>query len=123
MERAYQYLFTGSVIFLAVLIFLCLIRAIKGPRISDRIVSINMIGTMTMSIISILAVFMKEEYLLDVSIIYAMISFLSVVVITKVYMGVYNERKQKELQDKKQLESAEKLEQQLESSFSKLEEK
>lgn len=123
MELAYQYLFTGSVIFLAVLIFLCLIRAIKGPRISDRIVSINMIGTMTMSIISILAVFMKEEYLLDVSIIYAMISFLSVVVITKVYMGVYNERKQKELQDKKQLESAEKLEQQLESSFSKLEEK
>lgn len=98
MEKAYQYLFIGAMIILAILIILCFIRAIIGPNISDRIVAINMIGTMTIIIISILAVYLKEEYLLDVSIIYAMISFLAVVVLTKVYLGVYLEYKQKQKQ-------------------------
>ena len=38
---------------------------------------------------------MQEGYLLDVAIIYAMISFLAVIIISKVYMGVYLERKKK----------------------------
>ena len=92
LEQSYEMLFLGSIILLAIMIFCCLIRAIIGPSIADRIVAINMMGTMTIMIIAILAIFMKEGYLLDVSIIYAMISFLAVVVITKVYMGVYKER-------------------------------
>ena len=55
-----------------------------------------MIGTMTMMIITILAVKMKEGFLADVAIIYAMISFLAVVVLVKVFMGVYREREAKE---------------------------
>lgn len=95
LSLAYDYLFTGATIILALLIFCCLIRAIKGPRISDRIVAINMIGTMTIMIIAILAVKMAEGYLVDVAIIYAMISFLAVVVLTKVFMGVYKEKEMK----------------------------
>lgn len=83
-------------IILAVCIFLCLIRAIIGPRISDRIVAINMIGTMTMIIIAMMSVLLGEGYLIDVAMIYAMISFLAVVVLTKIYMGVYVERKKKQ---------------------------
>ncbi len=95
LSQAYEYLFTGAIIILALLIFCCLIRAIKGPTISDRIVAINMIGTMTIMIIAILAIKMSEGYLIDVSIIYAMISFLAVVVLTKVFMGVYKEREER----------------------------
>lgn len=95
LSQAYEYLFTGAIIILALLIFCCLIRAIKGPKIADRIVAINMIGTMTIMIIAILAIKMKEGYLVDVAIIYAMISFLAVVVLTKVFMGVYKEREKK----------------------------
>ena len=36
----------GSVILLSVLIFFCMIRAIKGPRFTDRVVAGNMISTM-----------------------------------------------------------------------------
>ena len=54
-----------------------------------------MMGTMVIAAISILAVMMQEGYLLDVAIIYAMISFLAVIIISKVYMGVYLERKKK----------------------------
>ncbi len=95
LENAYHYLFIGSLIILAVLVVLCLLRAIIGPKVADRIVAANMMGTMVMVIISILAIFLGEGYLVDICIIYAMISFLAVIVLTKVYTGVYLESKKK----------------------------
>lgn len=86
-------LLTVCLIILAVLVTLCLIRAIIGPRIADRVVAVNMMGTMVIVIISILSVMLNEGYLMDICIIYAMISFLAVIVLTKVYMGVYLEKK------------------------------
>lgn len=100
LEKAYDILFTGALGVLGVLLFLCLIRSILGPRIADRIVAVNMVGTITISIIVVLALKMHEGYLVDVSLIYAMLSFLAVVVLTKVYMGVYLERKAKETRTK-----------------------
>ena len=69
-----------------------LIRAIKGPRLADRIVAVNMIGTMTDVIIIMLSIVLDEAWLIDVAILYTLISFLAVIVLTKVYMGVYKER-------------------------------
>ena len=96
LEEAYQIFFTAVLIFLAVMVMLCLIRAIIGPRIADRIVSVNMMGTMVMVMIAILALMLEEGYLADICLIYAMISFLAVIVLTKVYMGVYIEKKEEE---------------------------
>lgn len=84
------------IIILSILLLMCLVRAIIGPKIADRIVSVNMMGTITIVIIAMLTVLMNEGYLADICIIYAMISFLAVVVLTLVYMGIYNERKKKE---------------------------
>ena len=84
--------YTGALIILAVMLMLCLLRAVLGPRVADRIVAVNMMGTMVMVMIAILAVKMEEGYLVDICLIYAMVSFLAVIVITKVYMGVYRER-------------------------------
>lgn len=96
LEQTYHVFFTAVLIFLAVMIVLCLVRAIIGPRIADRIVAVNMMGTMVMVIIAVLALMLEEGYLADICLIYAMISFLAVIVLTKVYMGVYIERKEKE---------------------------
>lgn len=93
---AYKIVLTTLPIILALMIVMCLIRAIKGPKIADRIVAINMMGTLTMVIIGMLAILMNEGYLADICIIYAMISFLSVVLLSKVYMGVYAEKKKRE---------------------------
>ena len=82
------------VMILSILLFLCLIRAIIGPKIADRIVSVNMMGTITIVIIAVLTVLLDEGYLADICIIYAMISFLAVVVLTMIYMGIYNTRKE-----------------------------
>ncbi len=96
LDQAYHILFIIVLAVLAVMIILCLIRAIIGPRIADRIVATNMMGTIVMVIIATLAIMLKEGYLVDICIIYAMISFLAVIVLTKVYMGVYLEKKGEE---------------------------
>ncbi len=94
LAQVYAFLLVGALVFLAVMVVLCLIRAIIGPRIADRVVAVNMMGTMVMVIISVLALLLEEGYLVDICLIYAMISFLAVIILTKVYMGVYTEWKE-----------------------------
>ena len=89
-------IFYVILILLAIMLVACLVRAILGPRIADRLVAVNMITTMVMAIVSILAIVMDEGYLIDICLIYAMISFLAVVVLSKVYTGVYFESKEKQ---------------------------
>lgn len=91
--QAYDWLLTGAVILLAVLIICSVVRSVLGPRIADRIIAVNMVGTMIIMIIAILSVYLDENYLTDVCLIYAMISFLGVVVLCKVYTGVYLQKK------------------------------
>lgn len=91
--RSFPWIFNIVLIFMAILLVLCLLRAVIGPTIADRVVAINMMGTMVMVIISVLALRMDEGYLVDICLIYAMISFLAVVVLTRVYTGVYLERR------------------------------
>lgn len=89
----YAGLLTGALLVLAVLIIISIIRSVLGPGISDRIIAVNMTGTMIIMMIAILSVFLDENYLVDVCLIYAMISFLGVVVLCKVYTGVFLQRK------------------------------
>lgn len=96
----FQGLFYGILSILAVMLVLCLIRAVIGPRIADRLVAVNMMGTMVMVSIALLAVLKNEGYLMDICLIYAMISFLAVVVLTRIYTGVYREAKDHEKQKK-----------------------
>ena len=91
----FNWIFYSILIILAIMLMLCLIRAVIGPRIADRLVAVNMMGTMIMCIIVILGVVMNEGYLADIALIYAMISFLAVIVGTKVYTDVYLENREK----------------------------
>lgn len=94
--QEYSALFYGILSVLALMLLICLIRAVIGPRIADRLVAVNMMGTMVMVIISLLAVVKDQGYLMDICLIYAMISFLAVVVLTRIYTGVYREAKEHE---------------------------
>lgn len=91
-ESIYHPLFILLLIVLSFMLLVCLIRAVKGPRVADRLMAVNMMGTMVMVMISVLALLLREGYLADICLIYAMISFLSVVVISKVYIGIYEEQ-------------------------------
>ncbi len=64
-ETAYQILFSFALIWLSVLILAMLIRSIHGPRITDRILSINMIGTLASAVLrSFRACSMKATWLM-----------------------------------------------------------
>ncbi|MBZ9608245.1 cation:proton antiporter [Clostridium estertheticum] len=72
-----------SILFLSATIFLCMLRAIKGPSAADRLIAINVIGTKTIVLILIVSFLLNETFFVDVAIVYALISFLSSIVIAK----------------------------------------
>ena len=98
MELVQQYsaVFYGILSVLAVMLVLCLIRAVIGPRIADRLIAVNMMGTMVMVMIALLAVVKDQGYLVDICLIYAMISFLAVAVLATVYIRRHQKRKKEE---------------------------
>ena len=81
---AFDYLYFIALMALALGLLFALLRAIRGPRIADRIMGINMIGSMVSVTLAILSVWLRQSWLLDVCILYALISFLAVVVLAKV---------------------------------------
>ena len=85
-EQAYQILYGGALVVLILFIGLMVIRSIIGPRSTDRILSVNMLGTMTICSIAILSVLLGEGYLADVALIYAMISFVAVLMMASVFV-------------------------------------
>lgn len=96
-DKLYDYLFIGLIIALAVLIVFAIVKSIVGPRTADRVVSVNMISTMTVMLLCTLTVYYKNEgYLADVSIIYVLISFVAIVVLANVFINVNMRKKFKD---------------------------
>ena len=96
LDSAYRLLSIFALGALVVLDLFSLVRCIRGPRISDRVLAVNMMGTLTITMVAVLTVLLGEGYLADVALVYAMISFLSVIVLCKVYTGIYRERRHEE---------------------------
>lgn len=101
LETVYQNMYIAVLIILALMLFACLIRAVRGPRVADRIMAVNMMGTMVMVMITVLSLMLKEGFLVDICLIYAMVSFLAVNVLSRVYMGVYAENYQRHRKNQK----------------------
>lgn len=77
---------TASAVLLAVLILATLVRAVIGPRFTDRVIAVNMINTMAVAIIAILSARLKQDFLVDVALVYALLSFLTVVIMTRLVL-------------------------------------
>ena len=86
LDNAYTILYSLSLLVIAVFMALLIFRSIKGPKVTDRILSVNMINTMVIISFFILAALLKEAYLIDVALIYAFISFVSLLIFSSVYI-------------------------------------
>ena len=75
-------------------LFFSLLRAIRGPRMADRILGINMTGSLTTAAIAVLAIYLDQSWLMDVCLIYCIISFLAVVVLAKVSIASHEEQEE-----------------------------
>lgn len=93
----YNGLFTASMCVLAVIAFAYLVRAIIGPKFSDRILAINSIQTIVILIICILSVFQGENYIVDIALIYAMLGFVTVVIVCKAYLRSHHKDRANDL--------------------------
>ncbi|MFI3201031.1 MAG: monovalent cation/H+ antiporter complex subunit F [Eubacteriales bacterium] len=80
----------------ATILCLYLVRAIRGPKLADRLVAANMASTLVIVMIAMFSYIYNANYLIDICMIYAMISFLSVIVLSKVYVGADGKAMQKE---------------------------
>ena len=94
MDSWFDYLLVGVLLLLTAGLFFSLRRAIRGPRMADRILGINMTGSLTTAAIGVLAVFLDQSWLLDVCLIYCMISFLAVVVLAKISIASHEEQEE-----------------------------
>lgn len=61
-----------------------MIRAVLGPRFTDRVVAVNLIGTVAILILCILSYFLEASYLVDVAILYALLNLVAVVVLCRI---------------------------------------
>jgi len=83
-------LFEGPVTFLsvatmvtmvtvAVSILVASLRVMRGPSLPDRVVALDLVGLLAVSVISVVAIATKKPVLLDSAIALALIAFLSTV--------------------------------------------
>ncbi len=93
MTLVYHYTLAAVIGLLAVAIFFGLVRTIRGPRRPDRIMGINMIGSFTTALLAALSLFLSESWLLDVCLVYCLISFLAVVILSKIHISESGDEK------------------------------
>lgn len=88
-EQAYSYLYLAVCICLGVAVIATLIRSITAKTIIGRFVGVNMLTTIVLIVICILTLFLKESYLTDVALIYALLSCISVILLSKIYINLF----------------------------------
>ena len=73
----------AATIAILVVMIMAITRAIIGPTLYDRILAVNMFGTKTVLLISLLGFVMGRPEFLDIAIVYALINFISVVAVLR----------------------------------------
>lgn len=69
---------------LLLLIFLVIIRLVKGPSIIDRVMAVNVLGTKTVILLVIIGqVYGRLDMFIDLALAYALLNFISSLVAAK----------------------------------------
>lgn len=75
-------LFTAAIIMLLA-ILLTLYRFIKGPAAADRLVAFDVMTVSSLALIALIANFALRVIYLDVAIVYGLLSFLGVIIVSR----------------------------------------
>lgn len=91
-EQAYNVLFITVLICLGIAAFIALIRSITGKTMINRFIGTNILSTITLIAICILALLFKESYLPDVAIVFALLSCIMVMLLCKIYINLFEKK-------------------------------
>lgn len=64
---------------LAISLMLVFVRLFKGPRVVDRVIALDLLITIGVSVITVYSISMKQSTFLDVAMIVALIAFLGTI--------------------------------------------
>lgn len=70
---------------IVVTMVLALLRALLGPTVYDRVLAVNMFGTKTVLLVSIMAVLGGRPEFLDLALAYALINFVGVLAVLEFF--------------------------------------
>ena len=75
--------------FLVVLlaVFLATLRAALGPTVSDRLVAVDALTTITVALMVMLALIYGREIYLDVALVYSVLAFMGVLIVARYMEG------------------------------------
>jgi len=108
---AVEYLLICGMSFLALTIFFCLFFAVRGPRLTDKIIATNMIAVKTIILVVMVALYIQEGYIIDIAMLFALICFLCTFVFTKLILQfMYNKPETKSDSDEKVQENVDRNE-------------
>ena len=70
---------------LAILVIMAMVlaRALMGPSVFDRILAVNLFGTLTVVLIALLGFLIDRPEFLDIALVYALINFIGTIAVTK----------------------------------------
>lgn len=68
---------------LSVAIFFCLLRAVLGPRMTDRLVAVNIISIKAVVLILLIGRYLRDSHFMDIALVYTLLSFLVVICIAE----------------------------------------
>ena len=89
LEQAYSYLCLAVCICLGIAVIAAIIRSITAKTSVGRFVAINMVTTIVLIIICVLTLLLEESYLPDVALIYAMLSCIALILLSKIYVNLF----------------------------------
>lgn len=92
LEQAYSILFTVVLVCLGIAAFIALIRSITGKTMINRFIGTNILSTITLVAICVLAILFKEAYLPDVAIVFALLSCIAVMLLCKIYINLFEKK-------------------------------
>jgi multicomponent Na+:H+ antiporter subunit F len=75
---------------------LALVRALKGPTVYDRVLAVNMFGTKTALLLSVVAFLYGRPDFLDLALAYALINFVGVLAVLEFFQKRSASRDDKE---------------------------
>ena len=99
-QQCYDYLFWGVLVALALCVVAVLIYILKAHLTVDRIIGINLVGTIVVMVIVVLTFLLGEDYLADIAIIYVVMSFIAVMMLCRIYIDLYDRRRKEKQHDR-----------------------
>lgn len=100
-ENIYNGFLVFAMCIMALIAFAYLARAVSGPKFADRILAVNGIQTIIILIICILSVLHGENYIVDIALIYAMLGFVTVIIVCKAYLRSHHKDRANDLNNLK----------------------